>query len=80
MIDITLKEADKAAQECLPVIHEMELGCKKVDIEYKRITRVGYAYDGKGNRKGFVELQDRCNHSVIIADPKCCRLPERKEK
>ncbi len=67
---MTLKEADEAAQKCLPVIHQ--------DIEYVRITQTGYNYDKDGKRSGFVQLLDKCGHSVSYADPVCCTLKEAK--
>lgn len=65
---MTLKEADEAAQKRLPVIHK--------DIEYVRITQTGYNYDEKGKRSGFVQLLDKCGHSVSYADPGFCKLKE----
>ena len=64
---MTSKEADEAAKKGLPVIYE--------GIEYKRITEVGYRYDGKGNRHPFVQLLDKnCYKSVVYTDPARCSL------
>lgn len=58
---MTLKEADEAAQQMLPVLYDGR--------EYARITQTGYKYDDKGRRSGFVVLFDKCGHSVLYADP-----------
>jgi hypothetical protein len=58
---MTLREADVAALRMLPVVHD--------GIEYQRITQTGYTYDEQGNRHGFVQLLDKCDHSVVNADP-----------
>ena len=68
---MTLREADDAAQKGLPIIHK-EPG--KSAIEYKRITETGYRYNDKGERTGFVQLLDKCGHSVTYADPGSCEL------
>lgn len=65
---MTLKEADEAAQRRIPVIHQ--------GIEYLRITQTGYNYDKDGKRHGFVQLLDKCEHSVSYADPERCQLKE----
>ena len=65
---MTLKEADEAAQKRLPVI------CQ--GIEYERITQTGYNYDKDGKRSGFVQLLDKCGHSVTYGDPARCELKE----
>lgn len=65
---MTLKEADEAAQKCLPVIHQ--------GIEYERIGQTGYDYSKDGKRSGFVQLIDKCGHSVTYADPGRCELKE----
>lgn len=65
---MTLKEADEAAQKCLPVIHQ--------GIEYERIGQIGYDYGKDGKRSGFVQLIDKCGHSVTYADPARCELKE----
>lgn len=65
---MTLKEADEAAQKCLPVIHQ--------GIEYERIGQTGYDYGKDGKRSGFVQLIDKCGHSVTYADPGRCELKE----
>lgn len=69
---MTLKEADEAARRCLPVIHG--------GIEYLRITETGYRYDEKGQRTGFVQLLDKCRHSVSYADPARCELAKEETK
>ena len=63
---MTLKEADEAAMKCLPVIHD--------GIEYLRINRTGYRYDKNGQRHGFLELLDKCGHSVTEAKPEAVKL------
>lgn len=65
---MTPKEADRAAELCVPVIHN--------HIEYLRINQVGYSYDEKGRRSPFVQLLDKCGHSVTYADPARCELKE----
>ena len=65
---MTPAEANKAALRRLPVIHN--------GIEYLRITQVGCNYDDKGNRSDFVQLLDKCGHSVTYADPARCELKE----
>lgn len=59
---MTMKEADEAAQRCLPVIHN--------GIEYKRITRVGYWYDEKGQKHCFVELHPTFGNCVLFVEPR----------
>jgi hypothetical protein len=58
---MTLREADEVAQKRLPVVYK--------GIEYLRIIQTGYNYDENGRRHGFVQLLDKCNHSVMYADP-----------
>ena len=65
---MTLREADEAAQKCLPVIYQ--------GIEYLRISETGYRYNDKGERRGFVQLLDKCGHSVTYAEPDRCELKE----
>lgn len=68
---MTLKEATEAAERCAPVTHN--------GIEYTRITEAGYQYDANGKRSPFVQLLDRCVHSVTSADPLRCDLKEEQE-
>ena len=68
---MTLKEATEAAERCAPVTHN--------GIEYARITEAGYQYDANGKRSPFVQLLDRCGHSVTYADPLRCDLKEEQE-
>lgn len=68
---MTLKEATEAAERCEPVMHN--------GIEYLRITQAGYEYDDKGNRRPFVQLLDKCKHSVTHADPARCELKNKEE-
>lgn len=68
---MTLREADEAAQKRLPVIYQ--------GIEYLRISETGYRYNDKGERTGFVQLLDKCNHSVTYADPGRCTLKEEND-
>ena len=63
---MTLREADEAARKCLPVIFR--------GVEFQRITETGWRYNDKGERAGFVQLLDKCNRSVIYADPALCTL------
>lgn len=65
---MTLKEATEAAEKCLPVVHN--------DIEYLRILEAGYQYDSDGHRAPFVQLLDKCKHSVSYADPSRVTLKE----
>lgn len=65
---MTLKEADEAARRCLPVVHD--------GITYRRITEIGYRFDNKGQRSGFVVLLDRGGWSVTYAAPERCRIAE----
>lgn len=65
---MTLKEADEAAQQRLPVTYN--------DIEYKRISRTGYWYDEKGRRHGFVELYPTTGNSILLAEPNNVKLKE----
>ena len=58
---MTLREADEVAMKRLPVVYK--------GIEYRRIIQTGYNYDENGLRHGFVQLLDKCNHSVTYADP-----------
>ena len=67
---MTLREADEAAQKRLPVIYD--------GIEYVRITRTGYRYDENGQRHGFLELYDKCGHSVQYARPDAVTLKKTK--
>lgn len=69
---MTLKEADEAALKGLPVIHQ--------GIEYLRITETGYRYNKKHEREGFVQLLDKCGHSVTYADPGRCALKEERHE
>lgn len=68
---MTLKEADEAAQKCLPIIHHAP---GQPAIEYRRITQTGYNYDENGNRSGFVQLLDKHRNSVTDAEPEHCEL------
>ena len=63
---MTLREADEAAQKRLPVLYN--------GTEFIRITQTGYHYDERGRRSGFVQLLDKCGHSVIDADPALCEI------
>ncbi len=65
---MTLKEATEAAEKCLSVVHK--------DIEYLRISEAGYRYDSDGHRAPFVQLLDKCKHSVSYADPSRVTLAE----
>lgn len=65
---MTLKEATEAAEKCLPVIHN--------GIEYLRIRQAGYEYNDQGQRVPFVQLLDKCKHSVTHADPGRVTLKE----
>lgn len=65
---MTLREADEAAVKRLPVILD--------GIEYLRISRTGYRYDKNGQRQGFLELLDKCGHSVTEAKPEAVKLKE----
>ena len=65
---MTLKEADEAAVKRLPVI------CG--GLEYLRIGRTGYRYDENGQRHGFLELLDKCGHSVTIVKPEAVKLKD----
>ena len=67
---VNLKEATEAAKQRLPVIHN--------GIEYLRIKQAGYDYDDQGNPTPFVQLLDKCDHSVTYAEPKLCHLKEGK--
>lgn len=68
---MTLKEATEAAERCAPVTHN--------GIEYARITEAGYQYDANRKRSPFVQLLDRCGHSVAYADPSRCTTKEATE-
>lgn len=68
---MTLREADEAAQKRLPVIYQ--------GIEYLRISETGYRYNDKGERRGFVQLLDKCGHSATYAEPGRCE-PAKKEE
>ena len=59
---MTMKEADEAAQACLPVMHN--------GIEYKRISRVGYWYDETGGKHCFLELCPTFGNSVLFVEPR----------
>lgn len=63
---MNLREADEVARRGLPVMHN--------GLEYKRITRTGYIYDGKGGRIGFVELYDKNGKTVVYAEPAAVTL------
>ena len=65
---MTLKEADEAAVKRLPVTYN--------GIEFVRITRTGYHYDENGQRRGFIELLDKCGNSVTYARPEAVKLKE----
>lgn len=76
---MTLKEADEAAKKCLPVILTNMTMQGKQEIEYIRISQIGHSYDKKGKRRPFVQLLDKCGHSVVNADPKDVKLKEATE-
>lgn len=76
---MTLKEADEAAMKCLPVILTNLSMQGKAEIEYIRISQTGYSYDEKGKRHPFVQLIDKCGHSVSYADPADVKLKEATE-
>lgn len=65
---MTPKEADEAARQGLPIIHDGR--------EYKRIAQVGYRYDENGDRFPFVQLLEIKNNrnSVTYAEPARCSL------
>lgn len=63
-----MREAGEAAMKGLPIIHQ--------GIEYVRITEVGFKYDGKNGRVGFIKLLDKCGHSYTDADPALCTVKE----
>lgn len=68
---MTLKEADVAAMQRRPVVHN--------GIEYKYITRTGYKYldvSRRNQRVGFVELADKSGNSFTEADPAQVTLKE----
>lgn len=65
---MNMREADEVAVKLLPVVYK--------DIEYLRIIQTGYNYDEQGNRHGFVQLLDKCNHSVTYADPSGVKVKE----
>ena len=73
---MTLREADEAAQKGLPIIYQAP---GHPGVEYKRITQTGYTYDKNGHRRGFVQLLDKSGHSVVYAEPGCCKLKEESE-
>lgn len=54
-----------------PVVHQ--------GIEYLRITEAGYRYDDQRRRFPFVQLLDRCGHSVTYAEPSRVTLKEVEE-
>ncbi len=66
---MTPREADEAAQRCLPVVHE--------GITYSRIVEAGYKYNEKGMRSPFVTLLDKCGHSVTQASTDRVSLAEK---
>lgn len=68
---MTLKEATEAAERMQPVVHQ--------GIEYLRITEAGYRYDDQRRRFPFVQLLDRCGHSVTYAEPSRVTLKEVEE-
>lgn len=68
---MTPREADEAAQKRLPVEHG--------GITYLRITEAGYRYDEDGHRSPFVQLLDKCKHSVTYADPGRCTIVKEAE-
>lgn len=65
---MTLREADEVAMKRLPVVYK--------GIEYRRIIQTGYNYDENGQRHGFVQLLDKCNHSVTYANPADLKVVE----
>ena len=65
---MTLKEATEAAERRQPVIHN--------GIEYLRITEAGYRYDHAGIKHPFIQLLDKCGHSVTYAEPSRATLKE----
>ena len=66
---MTLNECREAAKRGLPVMHKSFIGCYLTEIRYIRIQQVGYEYNEKGEEKPFVQLLDKCGHSVTYADP-----------
>lgn len=65
---MTLKEATEAAERRQPVIYN--------GIEYLRITEAGYRYDDAGAKHPFIQLLDKCGHSVTYAEPSRATLKE----
>lgn len=65
---MNMREADEVAQKRLPVVYK--------GIEYLRIIQTGYNYDENGQRHGFVQLLDKCSHSVTYADPAGVKVME----
>lgn len=76
---MTVREAAEAAEKLLPVRCEHLLGAEKKQIQYARITKVGYRYSSGGEKKPFVELYDACRHSVTEDVPENCEVVEEKE-
>lgn len=68
---MTLAEACEAAAKGLPVIYK--------GVEYKRITEAGYRFNEKHERSNFVQLLDKCSHSVTYAEPGRCELAKKEE-
>lgn len=62
---MTLQEADKIAEQALPV--------EAHGVTYERIVMIGYKYES-GRKIPFVRLRDRNGNSFTDASPSMCKL------
>lgn len=62
---MTLQEADKIAEQALPVVSG--------GVTYERIVMIGYKYES-GRKIPFVRLRDKNGNSFTDAAPAMCKL------
>lgn len=67
---MTLQEADKIAEQGLPVISG--------GVEYEAITMIGYKYID-GRKYPFVRLKDKSGNSFTDASPSMCTVASKGE-
>ncbi len=68
---MTLQEADRVAEQRLPVLHR--------GIRYERIQEIGYKYLDDGRKIPFIRLKDNNGLSFTDARPHMCELAKDME-
>lgn len=63
---MTIKEANEAARQLLPVIFN--------GMVFERITQVGISYNDKGEPRYFLQILEKNHSSVVYAEPRSCEV------